>query len=120
MKRSKDALTVATSAVDYVRDLDYRIHQAAAAHATALMPPAEVNGLPQPPPPPAPAMAPGPAPAPGPGPAPGPSGGPCVDTMTPEERAERLAKALSANIAQIANTAVAGAMKQITDQTRIA
>lgn len=113
MKWSKDALTVATSAVDYVRDLDFRIHTAAAAHATALVPPSEVSALPPPPLPPQPAPAPAPAVAPA-----APS--PCVETETAEERAERLAKAMSASIAQAANEAVTGAMKQITEQTRIA
>lgn len=38
MKWAKDALTVATSATDYIKDLDQRLRRAALAHARALAP----------------------------------------------------------------------------------
>merc|ERR1719460_2511279 len=38
MKWAKDALTVATSATDYIKDLDQRLRKAALAHARALAP----------------------------------------------------------------------------------
>merc|ERR1719378_1097889 len=59
MKWAKDALNIAKSATDYIKDLDFRLRNAAQAHANALAPnlvPGMVAT-----PPPVPGMTPGPS-----------------------------------------------------------
>jgi len=93
MKWAKDALTVATSSLDYVRNLDQRLHYVSQASAVNLKP--HLIGLF-----PAPSGPPAPAPA------------PCT--------AEQAAMAMAASIAQATREAVANATQQISAQAKAA
>lgn len=90
LKWAKDALTVSTAALDYVRNLDQRLHSASAKSA-ADMAPYLVNF--------------GPAPGPAPAPAPCP--------VTPTDQAAAM---VAATIAQAANAAIQNATVQISEQ----
>lgn len=93
MKWAKDALTVAATSLDYVRNLDQRLHYAARASAVKFTP----HLIPL-----------GPAPAPAPVPVPAP------------DTAEQAALAMAATIAQATRDAVANATQQIATQAKTA
>jgi len=99
MKWSMDAMTIAKSSVDYIKDLDSRLRNAAAAHAEALSPdmvPLKVNGT-----------------------AAAPSGfGRNVGNLQSPEQMEATARDMAHTLATAARAEIDDANKQISERSK--
>jgi len=106
MKWAMDAMTIAKGSVNYIKDLDQRMRNAAQAHADALAPglePLNIDGK---------LMGPGGTPGVGAPPPP-------VMQVAPPIPMENVAQAMTAALAEAARAEVEDASKQITEQSKV-